>query len=126
MVFQGLGSAVCPLYVNELAPESRRGVLSSAFQLTITFGIIVAYLAAYLLHDVVDKNMPVSSAENVAHYGLLMHLGTAIGVFCIILSLVMPESAVWLRQHRGGGLIDGKADSASVRCCRSLVVACLF
>jgi hypothetical protein len=115
-VSQGLGSAVCPLYVNELAPESRRGMLSSVFQLTITFGIIVAYLAAFLMHDVVDMNMPVSAAENVAHYSLLMHLGSAIGVFCVILALAMPESAIWLRQHRGGGLggLDGKSDAASV------------
>lgn len=96
-------------------------MLSSVFQLTITFGIIVAYLAAYLLHAVVDMNQPVTAAENVAHYGLLMHLGSAIGVFCVILALVMPESAVWLRQHRGGGLggIDGKSDATSVRQARA-------
>lgn len=40
----GLASTIVPLYVSEVAPPVSRGSLVAVFQLSITFGILVAYL----------------------------------------------------------------------------------
>ena len=43
----GLASSVVPLYIAEISPASARGWQVSLFQLAITIGILVAYLADY-------------------------------------------------------------------------------
>lgn len=43
----GLASSVVPLYISEIAPASARGWQVSLFQLAITVGILVAYMADY-------------------------------------------------------------------------------
>lgn len=45
----GVTSAVTPLYIAELAPASKRGGMVTLFQLAITVGIFVAFLAGYAL-----------------------------------------------------------------------------
>lgn len=44
----GLASSVVPLYIAEISPASARGWQVSLFQLAITIGILVAYLADYV------------------------------------------------------------------------------
>ena len=43
----GLASSVVPLYISEIAPADARGWQVSLFQLAITVGILVAYMADY-------------------------------------------------------------------------------
>jgi len=43
----GLASSVVPLYISEIAPADARGWQVSLFQLAITVGILVAYVADY-------------------------------------------------------------------------------
>jgi len=43
----GLASSVVPLYISEIAPADARGWQVSLFQLAITVGILVAYIADY-------------------------------------------------------------------------------
>jgi len=43
----GLASSVVPLYISEIAPANARGWQVSLFQLAITVGILVAYIADY-------------------------------------------------------------------------------
>eukprot|EP01120_Amphizonella_sp_Union-15-10_P001312 TRINITY_DN1137_c0_g1_i5.p1 TRINITY_DN1137_c0_g1~~TRINITY_DN1137_c0_g1_i5.p1 ORF type:complete len:382 (-),score=61.72 TRINITY_DN1137_c0_g1_i5:43-1188(-) len=45
----GLSGVICPLYVGEMAPESIKGTLGTLFQLSITIGILVAYVVGYFL-----------------------------------------------------------------------------
>lgn len=45
----GISSLCTPLYIAEIAPHERRGVLVSLNQLMITIGILVAYLVSYRL-----------------------------------------------------------------------------
>jgi MFS family permease len=85
----GLGSSVCPLYVNELAPEARRGALSAVFQICITFGMVIANSITFIMHE----HSTLAASSNSA---ILMHLGTIINVVALVLSLTMPESSVWL------------------------------
>ncbi len=45
----GLASAVCPLYIAEIAPPARRGRLVALSQFNIVLGILLAYLSNWLL-----------------------------------------------------------------------------
>lgn len=45
----GLAGVVCPMYVAEMAPESKTGFLNSLFQLAITIGISMSYAVGYVL-----------------------------------------------------------------------------
>ena len=45
----GIAALVCPMYIAELAPSSWRGRLVSFYQLAIVIGLLLAYLADYLL-----------------------------------------------------------------------------
>lgn len=45
----GLASAICPMYIAELAPASIRGTLVSCNQFAIIFGMLVVYFVNYLI-----------------------------------------------------------------------------
>jgi SP family galactose:H+ symporter-like MFS transporter len=48
----GVASAVAPVYISEIAPASIRGRLVTFFQLSVTVGILVAYLVGLAFSDV--------------------------------------------------------------------------
>jgi len=87
----GLTCVVCPLAVSESAPVESRGFLGTFFQLSITFGIVVAYTVGYLLLHVHNS------------WRLMIGLGAIPGFVLLLISLVwMKESEVWLANKRGG------------------------
>jgi SP family arabinose:H+ symporter-like MFS transporter len=45
----GLASVCCPLYVSEMASNETRGRLGTLFQITLTFGIFLAYVVSYCI-----------------------------------------------------------------------------
>ena len=45
----GLASAVCPMYIAEIAPPHMRGRLVSCNQFAIIFGMLVVYFVNYLI-----------------------------------------------------------------------------
>jgi MFS transporter, SP family, arabinose:H+ symporter len=45
----GASSVLAPVYLTEIAPPARRGMLVGAFQFNIVFGILAAYLSNYLV-----------------------------------------------------------------------------
>ena len=45
----GASSVLAPVYIAEIAPPERRGLMVGAFQFNIVFGILVAYLSNYLI-----------------------------------------------------------------------------
>lgn len=47
----GLASAVCPMYIAEIAPSEIRGTLVSCNQFAIIFGMLVVYFVNYLIMD---------------------------------------------------------------------------
>lgn len=47
----GSASVLSPMYVSEVAPPGKRGMLVSIYQFTITFGILISYLINFWLHD---------------------------------------------------------------------------
>ncbi|MGL5635054.1 MAG: sugar porter family MFS transporter [Sarcina sp.] len=84
----GAASALTPAYLAELAPKERRGSLETLFQLMITAGILLAYIAnlGFLNHNIAgwaDWRWMLASA-----------LIPAIALF--IGSIVLPESPRYL------------------------------
>lgn len=47
----GIASLVCPVYIAEISPTAFRGRMVSFYQLAIVSGLLLAYLADYLLLD---------------------------------------------------------------------------
>ena len=45
----GASSVLAPVYIAEIAPPARRGLMVGAFQFNIVLGILVAYLSNYLI-----------------------------------------------------------------------------
>jgi sugar porter (SP) family MFS transporter len=79
----GFASVVAPLYAAEMAPKRLRGRFVSTYQLAITVGIFLAYLA--------DDALTGSD-----RWRLMFALAVIPGVALAIGFLVMPESARWL------------------------------
>lgn len=79
----GFAAFTAPLYLAEIAPPSRRGLLVSAYQLLVTVGILLAYLSDTALSG---------SGDWRAMFGVLAVPGAIFLVGC----LFIPESPRWL------------------------------
>jgi MFS transporter, SP family, arabinose:H+ symporter len=80
----GAASVLSPMYVAEVSPPDKRGMLVSIYQLAIVIGILCSYIINYWLHDV-DNNWRWMFATGVVPSVLFF-----IGLFFI------PESPRWL------------------------------
>lgn len=93
----GLGLAIDPMYISEIAPSHLRGFLVSCSETAINTGIVLGYLASFLLRSV-PGNM---------QWRIMIGLGLPMPVIFLILVLtVLPESPRWLIQE---GQIDKAA-----------------
>ena len=79
----GLASAICPMYIAEIAPSEIRGVLVSCNQFAIIFGMLVVYFINFLIKDglneqqLIDdgwRRMFVSEAFPAGLFGLLLFM----------------------------------------------------
>jgi MFS transporter, SP family, xylose:H+ symportor len=52
----GAASVVCPVYITEIAPPARRGLLVAVSQLNIVFGMLFAYFSNYLVAQVIGAD----------------------------------------------------------------------
>ncbi|WP_373690398.1 D-xylose transporter XylE [Phocaeicola barnesiae] len=77
----GLASAICPMYIAEIAPSEIRGKLVSCNQFAIIFGMLVVYFVNYLIKDGMSdeelvangwRYMFVSEAIPAALFGILL------------------------------------------------------
>lgn len=87
----GVVSIVSPIYISEVAPAERRGTLVSLYQLFITIGFLLAYLANYLIlkgTTMEDYWRPMLGAEAIPD------------LLFLVLIFFIPESPRWL-QVRG-------------------------
>jgi len=80
----GSASFVSPLYISEMAPPRVRGGLVSFNQLAVTTGILVAYLANYLLKD---------AAEN---WRWMLGIAALPGAVLAVGMLSVPQTPRWL------------------------------
>lgn len=113
----GIVSIVSPIYISEVSPAKVRGTLVSLYQLAVTMGFLLAYLANWAIDSNIDGGIVASAlaGEEISMYDKIMHseawrgmLGSetlpALLFFFII--FFIPESPKWL-------IIKGKLDKAS-------------
>jgi sugar porter (SP) family MFS transporter len=87
----GGSSVLAPVYITEVAPPERRGMLVGFFQLSIVLGILGAYVSNFLIAQAVDGELAWRLKLGVAAVPALLFL---------ILMLRVPQSPRWLF-HRG-------------------------
>lgn len=81
----GASSVVGPMYISEISPAAQRGRLAGSFQVNIVMGILVAYLANFLL----------SGLGEGAWRWMLGIMVVPAGIFAILVRTI-PESPRWL------------------------------
>ena len=90
----GAASVVCPMYITEIAPASRRGLLVAVSQLNIVVGILLAYLSNYLVARCLG-------GENTAAWRWMFGVMILPSLAFLATVLMIPESPRWLvRQNR--------------------------
>lgn len=88
----GVSVVVVPVYVAESAPAAVRGSLLTAYQLATVSGLIMGYLAGYLLAD-------------THSWRWMLGLATVPAILLLLLLVRMPDTARWY-------LLKGRADDA--------------
>lgn len=87
----GASSVLAPVYIAEIAPTERRGMLVGAFQLNIVFGILVAYLSNYGV-----SGLELGDWDWRVKFGVT----AAPGLLLLILLFTIPDSPRWLASRR--------------------------
>ncbi len=85
----GGASVVSPVYITEIAPARRRGLLVAVSQLNIVVGILAAYLSNYLVAYVLGPDHP-------AAWRWMFGIEAAPAAVFFGASLLIPESPRWL------------------------------
>jgi sugar porter (SP) family MFS transporter len=85
----GGASVVCPMYITEIAPAKRRGLLVAVSQLNIVIGILAAYFSNYLVARVVGADSP-------STWRWMFGVMTAPAAAFLLTALMIPESPRWL------------------------------
>src|SRR5262249_8713554 len=84
----GIASTLSPLYIAEISPARKRGLLVSLNQLAIVTGILLSYSINYLLTNTGPANWR------------WMFATASVPSVCFLLTLLfIPESPRWLMQH---------------------------
>ena len=86
----GMSTVAAPLYISEIAPASRRGLLAGMFQFNIVFGIIVAYASNALL-----------SGVGPDAWRWMLGIAAVPAAIYTLSCLVLPESPRWLISRKG-------------------------
>ncbi len=93
----GLASAICPMYIGEIAPSRIRGMLVSWNQFAIIFGQLVVYFVSYLIVQYAKETYPDFARWMVETGWRDMFVSEAYpaGLFTLLIMLV-PESPRYL------------------------------
>jgi len=96
----GLASNISPMYISEVAPASRRGLMVAINQLTIVIGILLAQLVNWMIARPVPDGISAeafSTTWNVVSGWRWMFAACAVpSLFFFVTSLLVPESPRWL------------------------------
>ncbi len=85
----GASSVASPLYISEIAPPKKRGLLVALFQFNIVFGILTAYVSNYFFQ---------TGAEN--DWRWMLGIVAIPSLLFTLLTLFISESPRWLILHR--------------------------
>ena len=100
----GITSVVAPIYISELTLAEKRGKMVSLYQLSITLGILLAFLVDWLVLNQAGESAGVISGSKVSFWDWLFveelwrgMFGTEIPIalLFLILLFMVPESPRW-------------------------------
>lgn len=97
----GVSSFAVPLYIAEISPASKRGMLVSMFQLMITIGLLVSYLSDLYFAD----------ETQISCWRPMFCVGVVPAIILFAGMMFMPETPRWLM----GKGFEGKARSVLSR-----------
>jgi sugar porter (SP) family MFS transporter len=86
----GIATVASPLYISEIAPPERRGLLAGLFQFNIVFGILVAFSSNFLIGKYMDPEIAWRWMMGVEAFPALVYS---------VLCFTIPESPRWLITH---------------------------
>ena len=101
----GISTVAAPLYISEISPPHRRGLLAGMFQFNIVFRILVAFLSNALLAGIGDDA-----------WRWMLAVEAIPALIYTVLCLAIPESPRWLIAAKGdmlqGRLVLSKIDAS--------------
>lgn len=86
----GASSVTAPIYISEISPPSKRGMLVGLFQFNVVFGIVISYLSNYIIG---------LSGEN--SWRLMLGVQAVPSALFLLLLRLVPESPRWLILKKG-------------------------
>ncbi len=86
----GASSVTAPIYISEISPPSKRGMLVGLFQFNVVFGIVISYLSNYLIGLSGDNS-----------WRLMLGVQAVPSVIFLLLLHLVPESPRWLILKKG-------------------------
>jgi len=101
----GVTSVVAPIYISELSLPKNRGKMVSMYQLSITLGILLAFLVDWLILTNAGDNAGIISSDTAGFWNWLFvdelwrgMFGTEIPIalLFLILLFMVPETPRWL------------------------------
>jgi sugar porter (SP) family MFS transporter len=85
----GAASVVSPLYITEIAPAHRRGLLVTISQLNIVVGILAAFLSNYIVIAIMGEN-------SLTAWRWMLGVMAVPSLLFLTSALLIPESPRWL------------------------------
>jgi SP family xylose:H+ symportor-like MFS transporter len=85
----GAASVACPMYITEIAPARKRGVLVAVSQLNIVIGILFAYLSNYVVARWIGT-------DNPAIWRWMFGVMILPSLLFLVTAALIPESPRWL------------------------------
>jgi sugar porter (SP) family MFS transporter len=85
----GTASVVSPLYITEIAPAHRRGLLVTISQLNIVFGILGAFLSNYIIIAIMGEH-------SLTAWRWMLGIMAVPSLLFLVSALLIPESPRWL------------------------------
>lgn len=95
----GAASVVSPLYITEIAPAHRRGLLVTISQLNIVVGILAAFLSNYIVIAIMGEN-------SLTAWRWMLGVMAVPSLLFLASALLIPESPRWL--VKAGRLADAE------------------
>lgn len=89
----GISLLVAPLFIGEIAPDSRRGLLVSFNQMNIGIGYLMAYLSNTLVNSTFD--------DPQMKWRMMLGIGFIFPLIYFLALLFVPESPEWTSRRTG-------------------------
>lgn len=96
----GVVSIVSPVYISEVSPAEKRGIMVSLYQLAVTIGFLLAYMFNYFILKGADEALSAPSLAsrmfNSEYWRGMLGLEAIPDLLFLVLIFFIPESPRWL------------------------------